>query len=183
MVKHSTDSLKRVLCHGVSGLTLLLVCLAADAGQAQSRFTYSTDGAQVTDAMTGLVWRRCSLGQAWDEGICKGDANTFTHKDIGVIVKTLYEGWRVPTKKELSSLVDETETWSKINKAAFPATPRGGFLTWTPPVGDSDSCPSYDARRSDDPESCAYFVNFEAGLGDYILINANFPGYVRLVRK
>jgi hypothetical protein len=159
-----------------------LAALAAGAGQANPRFTYSADGSQVTDSTTGLVWKRCSLGQVWDDGACKGSASTHTHKEIGAFVKVLYSDWRLPNFKELSSLRDEKEWRIKINKDAFPATPQGAFLTWTPPANGADSCPSYDTSRFDDPDSCAWYVHFNPE-GPYIHSTANAPSYVRLVRR
>lgn len=98
----------------------------------------------------------------------------------------LREGWRLPNFKELSSLIEERETKETritINKEAFPGTPQGAFLTWTPPTNGADSCPSYDTFRFDDPDSCAWYVHFEAGVGPYIHRTANAPSYVRLVHK
>jgi len=186
VVNHSTDSLKRVLCHGASGLTLLVACLAANAGQTKPRFTYSTDGTQVTDATTGLVWKRCSIGQEWGGSTCTGKASTFTHKEIRVATKNnqLPKGWRLPNFKELSSLREDKKEWRvSINQVAFPETPPGAFLIWNPPANGADSCPSYDTLRFDDPDSCAWFVSFEADFGPYIHRTANAPSYVRLVRK
>lgn len=180
-MSYSTSSWTHVLCRGASVITMLLACLSAGAGDARPRFTYSDGGSQVTDAITGLTWRRCSLGQVWDEGTCKGSAKLFTHQNIHAIVRA-YEGWRLPTPKELSSLREENRLMVQINQEAFPWTPRGSFLTWTPPADGSDSCPSYAAFRFDDPDSCAWFVHFDPE-GPYIYISANAPSYVRLVRR
>jgi len=62
----------------------------------------------VTDRLTGLIWKRCLEGQKWAAHTCKGEATRIT--PIAVLHKSWpkFAGsndWRLPTSKELISLV------------------------------------------------------------------------------
>ncbi|MBQ0943037.1 DUF1566 domain-containing protein [Ideonella sp. 4Y16] len=91
-------------------------------------------GAEVTDRMTGLVWRRCAEGQTWDGSGC-GDPSTATRYtwqgalDQARAAAAGGTGWRLPNVKELFSLVSLDEVGPAIDRAVFPNTPRA--LTWT----------------------------------------------------
>lgn len=125
----------------IATATLLLGFLAASPCYAQSAYSYSTEtggsaNALVTDSKTGLTWRRCSEGQSFSGGACTGNASTYTHEQALAYAKT-QSGWRLPSVKELSSLVDSSVIGPAINGTAFPATP--GFNAWasSPYAGDS----------------------------------------------
>ena len=49
-----------------------LFALVTAAVHAQDRFVISSDGQEVTDSTTKLVWRRCGEGQSWDGKTCSG---------------------------------------------------------------------------------------------------------------
>lgn len=113
-------------------LAILLVQLVvANTGHAQNRFSFSSDGAEVTDGQTGLVWRRCSEGQTWSGAACTGDANALTLQQAYALAKT-QSGWRVPNAKELSSIVDRTRLSPAIDPVTFPQTQSGWYWTSTP---------------------------------------------------
>lgn len=125
----------------IAATAVLLGLLAANPCPAQSAYSYSADAggianALVTDSKTGLTWRRCSEGQSFSAGTCTGNASTYTHEQALVYAKT-QSGWRLPSVKELSSLVDSSVIGPAINSTAFPATP--AFNTWasSPYAGDS----------------------------------------------
>lgn len=144
----------------------LLAC--AVSAQAQSRYTYSAAGDEVTDSQTGLVWRRCSEGQSWSGSTCAGTAATYTHEAALVQAKAQVgaAGWRLPNVKELSSIVDKTRMNPAIDPTAFPATPSYYFWTSTPYAGDS---------------SGAWYVGFNDGYVNGGGGRSN-PLHVRLVR-
>jgi hypothetical protein len=53
------------------------------------------------DTMTGLIWQRCLLGQAWDGSTCTGSPRKASFEGAW---KARPSGWRVPTIYELSTL-------------------------------------------------------------------------------
>lgn len=61
----------------------------------------------ITDTQTKLMWMRCSVGQTWQDGSCKGSPNTFIWPyAMGMSISDgNYTDWRLPTKEELSSLI------------------------------------------------------------------------------
>ncbi|MBH2009218.1 MAG: DUF1566 domain-containing protein [Xanthomonadaceae bacterium] len=150
----------------ISRLSGVVACfLLSGAVMAQSRFSYSADGAEVTDSRTGLVWQRCSAGQAWSGSTCTGTASTFTHE--GALAHAQSQaGWRLPNVKELSSLSDKTKSNPAIDSTAFPATDSSSCWSSSPYVGSADYA--------------SWVVDFQFGyvIGDY----RNGYGHVRLVR-
>lgn len=96
-----------------------------------SRYIDHGDGT-VTDKQTGLMWRRCSEGQS---GIaCSGTASMQSWQ---VALTTAanssfagYSDWRLPSVKELQSLVETGCYGPSINSFRFPSTEeRGDFWT------------------------------------------------------
>ena len=117
-------------------LPLLLAAMAAVAPapvQAQSRYAYSADGTEVTDAQTGLIWRRCTVGQTWANATCTGGLTVFRHEEALTHAMT-QTGWRLPNIKELASLVDTTTVRPAIHTLAFPGTPTAAYWSSTPDV-------------------------------------------------
>ena len=132
-------------------------------------FTVAADGQEVTDAKTGLIWRRCAEGMTAIGGTCTGTASTFTHEAALTRASTQATAtsvaWRLPNVKELSSIADKTRSNPAIDTTAFPAAPANWFWSSSPYVGNA-----YDA----------WFVNFYYGnVYSYNRFNSN---YVRLVR-
>jgi hypothetical protein len=147
-------------------IPLALLACAASA-HAQSRYTYSAAGGEVTNSQTGLVWRRCSEGQSWSGGTCTGTAATYTHEAALVQAQAQAgaAGWRLPNVKELSSITDKTRVSPAIDPTVFPATPASDFWTATPSAGDYRS---------------GWFIRFNYG-GIYLAYRDD-SGHVRLVR-
>lgn len=139
---------------------------------ARAGYSYSTDGSEVTDSTTGLIWRRCAEGMAWSGTNCMGTAVTYTHENAFIRAKTEAsssgKAWRVPNVKELSSLHKLPFNSSiAIDLEAFPSTPTSAYY-WTSTPNASNSV-------------WAYFVNFYNGFdAAYNLRSYNY--YVRLVR-
>jgi hypothetical protein len=97
-----------------------------------NRFSYSSDGSEVNDAQTGLVWLRCSAGQTWDKTTfaCTGSPLALTHENALAYAQTK-TGWRMPNAKELASLFD-TGKAPFIDIGAFPGTTASSNLVyWT----------------------------------------------------
>jgi hypothetical protein len=100
------------------------------------RYSYSADGSEVSDALTGLTWRRCAEGLSWSGSACTGGNATYTHEQALAWAQS-QTGWRLPSVKELNSVVDLTHTVPAVDSAVFPNTPTVSFWTSTPYVSSS----------------------------------------------
>lgn len=102
------------------------------ANAPSGRFHDRGDGT-VEDTMTTLLWQQAvpSTTYSWAnaKSYCAG-------LSLGSAT-----GWRLPSMKELQTLVDETipSPGPTIDKAAFPNTPAGFFWTSSPLAGSSSS--------------------------------------------
>lgn len=96
---------------------------------AGDRFQFNSDEAK--DVSTGLVWRRCLVGQSMADGIaCEGKPKLMRRdqaRDIGEA------GWRVPTAAELQTLVDNRgRAQPRLNRAVFPLENHRHYMhAWT----------------------------------------------------
>jgi Protein of unknown function (DUF1566) len=96
-------------------------CVRAAYSAPQPRFTYDAD--TVTDLGTGLVWQRTHLAAlTWLNGL---DAC----ESLDLAGQT---DWRLPTLKELQTLVDDRRLQPSIDVVAFPNTPSEWFWSSTP---------------------------------------------------
>jgi len=119
------------------------------AADPASRWSFADD--EVTDTWTGLVWRRCSAGQAWDGTTCTGK---LASGDWAAALRYAADeatrtglGWRLPNAKELSSIADRTHTYPALDEAVFPATATTGYYwTSTPLAGDPTQAITIDNR-------------------------------------
>ena len=132
-----------------------------------SRFTDHGDGT-VSDAATGLLWKRCAEGLS-GAGCASGTVSSFTWQnalqhaaDADFANRT---DWRLPNKNELESLVERRCYDPAINATFFPNTPS----SWVWSASPYAAFPHY-----------AWGVYFDGGN-----VNGNvkgYVGYVRLVR-
>ena len=82
----------------------------------------------VKDLALGIEWMRCSVGQRWDpeQKICWGEAIRLNHEEIAEVIKQanaqLGDGWRLPIRAELESLVCAECDPPKIDPVMFPNT-------------------------------------------------------------
>ena len=51
---------------------------------------------------TGLVWKRCIVGQTWIDGMCVGEGTSFNWHQATKLTEV---GWRLPKIDELRTLV------------------------------------------------------------------------------
>lgn len=132
-------------------LVLSLLCLPvtataaekdkAAAGTPQSTPYVDNRNGTVTDKSTGLMWKKCSEGQTWDKkgNTCTGTAAGQSWDDALNAIEILngkggfagYKDWRLPTIKELATLV-EYDRPNPIDPEMFPATPAAWFWSSTP---------------------------------------------------
>lgn len=138
-------------------------------GKKPVQFSLSTDGQEVTDSNTGLIWRRCSEGQTWNGSTCTGTANTFTHEQALLYAKS-QTGWRLPNVKELFSIAKLSNS-NPVIESMFPNTPQDHYWTSSPVVERA----SWSVLR-------AWTVSPGGSVYGYALPAYLYPHYVRLVR-
>lgn len=125
----------------------------------EGRYLVANNGT-VTDQQSRLIWMRSALeGTFTFEGVQQAAKNLNAQKRCAG-----HAGWRVPSKKELFSLVKEGSS-PTICEEAFPDTPEGYFWTSTPHANDA---------------SDAWVVYFSNGCT--FGLNRSYYGHVRLVR-
>ncbi len=93
------------------------------------RYEVLINGAEIRDRETGLIWQRGLVGQKWDGKTCAGRAREFTYEEAEKLVS---KEWRLPTKKELLTLVDLSVGRPTINHTAFPNAPSSNVWTSSP---------------------------------------------------
>ncbi|MBV1907905.1 MAG: DUF1566 domain-containing protein [Kangiellaceae bacterium] len=94
----------------------------------------------INDKKTGLIWSRCAVGQVFNsQGTepCSGNASQLNWKEA-LDESTRFEGgsrldWRLPSIKELSSLVERACFSPAINEGLFPLT-EGHYWTSSPDI-------------------------------------------------
>lgn len=104
-----------------------------------SRFEIISNGSEVKDKVTGLIWQRCSVGQTWDGNTCTGTATTHTWQQALTVAKNLGNGYRLPNIKELKSIVERQCYDPAINSKTFPNTPSSWYWSSSPAARYSDT--------------------------------------------
>lgn len=95
-----------------------------------SDFVVNAGGHTVTHTRTGLTWRRCQLGMAWNGSTCSGTAQSMIWQSALLAVQAINDGagldghrdWRMPDLNELMTLVDHACYDPAINTNRFPNT-------------------------------------------------------------
>ena len=113
--------MKRVRVWSTVGVISL--AMIASAAAPPGRFVVNAAAGTVLDTTTTLTWQRAVSGTydwaqatAYCQGLNLGGFST---------------GWRLPTKKELETLVDFRAVNPSIDVTAFPSTPAAAFWTST----------------------------------------------------
>jgi hypothetical protein len=124
---------------------------------------YTASGGTVVDGATHLIWQQVLATSGGDDG-----AGRSTWANAKSYCASLGGGYRLPTAKELLTIVDFSRTNPSIDTSAggFPGTPSEPFWTATPLAGS--------------PPTGAWFISFDdgyAGNGDMTQ-----PSRVRCVR-
>jgi len=90
-----------------------------------SSYIFNTTGDEVTDKITGLIWKRCAEGMSWNGATCSGTAITLNWE--GALAHAIAvssssgQTWRLPNIKELNSLVETVCNKPSINQMIFPS--------------------------------------------------------------
>ena len=145
---------------------------------------YVIKGDSVYDKKTNLTWQRCSVGQKWDGARCAGNAERFTFDDAHNLGD---QAWRVPTKDELASLIDQNRKAKglkpMINITVFP---NSEVVYWSSTIdtGKSNLIAGIFAKSTKstlDPSlTHGWLVHFNAGDVFSMMRGGTFA--VRLVR-
>ena len=118
---------------GTVAVVAVVLTTSADASAPAGR--YQTTSATVYDTKTRLTWQRpaaLSPTATW------ADAKTFCSLVVGTLVGGT--GWRLPTLKELLTIVDYSQATAPIiDQSAFPGTPSERFWSSSPLAGSSSS--------------------------------------------
>lgn len=113
---------------------------------------YVIKGDEVYDKKTDLTWQHCSVGQHWKEGVgCVGVIKQMTWDEAK---SQAQNGWRLPSKDELTTLLAPNCSKPAINEEAFPdmeldklwywtSSENGSFLAWLVNFADGNAN-SYD---------------------------------------
>jgi hypothetical protein len=142
-----------VLAIAACGASLLGVhAVVADAPAGH----FNVDDDIVLDTQTKLSWQRAVS----NERLGAADAAAYCTE-----LELAGPGWRLPTIKELHTLVDETRTQPAIDTAIFPKTP-ASFI-WT-------------SSRVSSFQQYLWAVNFAEGTDAWF--TEETPRYVRCVR-
>ncbi len=136
-VKLLIGALAVVACTHVSAQTCVEDIIQETASA--DRFIDHQDGS-VTDVKTGLMWSKCSVGQAYDNGQCTGNAASKDWNQALQQVQTLngaggqagFADWRMPNINELASIVEFQCFDPAIQLSVFPATPSATYWSSTP---------------------------------------------------
>ncbi len=100
-----------------------------------SRFVEKQD--EIVDRIFHLIWSRCSLGQRWVSGTgCVGTVRQYTYDQaLAMFNPSGAAQWRIPTRTELSTLLDRTKrnqpTMLATDSVAFPDMDPDKLMYWS----------------------------------------------------
>lgn len=133
--RESTTDVWRVFSGNGSTVGILSPTIASvrcvygtsNAGTPATRYVVDATQGTVTDTRTNLVWQRPIAPSKHSRtaaiAYCEG---------LGM-------GWRLPSLKELLTLVDPSRNFPAIDRTAFPSTPANAvFWSSTPTIGDAN---------------------------------------------
>ncbi len=110
---------------------LILIIKCSNLHASDSRFL--TKEHIVVDLERQIEWLRCSVGQRWNGNECSGNIVNLSldmvPKALEIANKQLGDGWRLPSKAELTSIVCKTCPSPKIDEAIFPNTDNAPYWT------------------------------------------------------
>ena len=122
MAKIKNNSAKLIL---IITFIINYISISAQSTVGQSSQFYTKEHF-VIDLFTSTEWMRCSVGQRWNGETCIGKIITLNHDQMKEVLKIASEqlgsGWRLPSRKELESLVCRDCKIPKINTEIFPNT-------------------------------------------------------------
>ncbi len=165
--------MKQVLWVILLGLASQVFADCVPGTQTAPKSAFSIDEKQgyAIDKRTNLMWKLCAEGQTFNARLfrCDGQAQLYFYPGDRprFFEFTEFNNWRVPTSKELRTIVEKTCTDPAVNVRVFPDTPSYYFwskTTWMKPSS---------AR--------GWAMDFKIGLPDSLFKTQG--AHVRLVRE
>ena len=98
---------------------------------------FFADGYTIKDVKNNIIWLRCTVGQTWDydANTCLGDIVKLNHDEVEIAAAQASEQlggkWRLPTLRELETLVCKTCEKPKVNEKYFPKISPEAYWTQT----------------------------------------------------
>ncbi len=120
--------------YGAASTAQSVRCVRANAALPPPVTHFAVSGiwpnATVLDNATGLNWQQSlsGSGYTWSASAASGSAQAYCN---GLSYGGYSSGWRVPTERELFSIVDRTAYAPAINLSSFPSTPATYFWSAT----------------------------------------------------
>jgi hypothetical protein len=142
--------------HLLGAFAVAAVVLTASAEASAPAGRYTTTGGTVFDTKTKLTWQQSVPAATYAWAVAKTYCQTLNLAGTG---------WRLPTRKELQTIVDYSQSNPSIDPTAFPATPVAAFWSSSPLAGSPPN---------------AWFVLFSDGNMNTNVMSSSFD--VRCVR-
>ena len=112
-------------------IIFILTLISSHSYASDSRFM--TKEHIIIDLERQIEWLRCSVGQRWDGSKCSGNIVNLSLDIVPKAIKLANEQlggkWRLPSKKELTSIVCKECPSPKIDKEIFPNTDNAPYWT------------------------------------------------------
>ena len=112
----------------LAAVALVVVALTASADANAPAGRYTTSSGTVYDTKTKLTWQ---------QAVAPGTYTWAGAKTYCAGLNLGGTGWRLPTAKELQTIVDDSQTNPAIDTTAFPSTPSNYFWSSSPLAGSS----------------------------------------------
>ena len=164
----------------VALVAVVITCLSsgsvlADCDKQQLRKAASSrfvlNNGEAFDKVTKTTWCRCSAGTTWKEDVgCVGSPKLMRLEEARHFAKQAGDGWRVPTIKELYSIVEQECENPVINSIVFPDIRDLG-----------EGAPYWSVTRIEEIPMLVYYIDFISGRVDGH--SQGFAMAVRLVRN
>ena len=146
-------------------LTNLVMTGAANAACAKGRF--KVQEAYAIDREARLIWQRCTVGSRWIKAGCQGEPQAMSLSEAKTNAMKEGNGWRLPSARELATLIDTGCGNPAIDRRVFPGMVddgEGAIPYWTSsPVGVANLMAFVDfanARIDGHSSGFALFVRF-----------------------